>query len=150
MKNLAFFIFILACAFLQVTFLDFFRAFGVKPDLILMAMVIVNLTLDRKWAFGLSVFSGMLKDLLALHTFGVNTLSFALWSYLLIKLSRKVSLESMYLRMALLFVVLVSNDIITRAALPFGIFLRITFLEAVYTACLLPLAFKAVRPLAPS
>ncbi len=148
MKKLYFFIIISACALLQVTIVDYFKVFTVKPDLILISMVIVNLLLDWRWAFGLSIFAGTLKDILCLSAFGTNTLLFALWSFLIIKLSRKISLENIYLRAALMFVVVFASDIMARPPVPAGIFLRIAFLEAVYAAILLPLVYRAVMPLA--
>lgn len=148
MKRLYFFIIILACALLQVTLADYFKVFTVKPDLILIAMVLVNLLLSRGWAFVLSVFAGMLKDILCVNAFGTNTLIFALWSFLIIKLSRKISLENTCLRAALAFIVVFANGIAARPPVPTGIFLRITSLEALYAAILLPLAYRASRPLA--
>lgn len=150
MKKLYFFLIIFACALLQVTIVDYFKVFSVKPDLILISMVIVNLLLERRWAFILSIFAGSLKDIFYVSAFGTNTLLFALWSFLIIKLSRKISLENIYLRAALMFVVVFASDILARPPVPAGIFLRVAFLEAVYAAILFPLVYKAVRPLASS
>jgi cell shape-determining protein MreD len=133
-----------------VTLADYFKVFTVKPDLILISMVVVNLLLDWRWAFALSVFAGMLKDILCVSAFGTNTLIFALWSFLIIKLSRKISLENICLRAALMFVVVFASGIAARPPVPAGILLRIVFLEAVYAAILLPLVCRAVRPLTPS
>jgi len=150
MKRLYFFPIIFACALLQVTLMDHFKVFNIKPDLILISMVMVNLLLSRPWAFTLSVFAGMLKDIFSAGSFGTNTIIFALLSFLIIKISRKISLENTYLRASLMFAVAIVSDIAIRPQVPALIFLRIACLEAAYAAILLPFVYKAAMPLASS
>lgn len=149
MKNYIFFIIILVWALFEVTVLDSFKVFGVKPNLLLINVVIMGLVFPLKWAFILSVFAGILKDSLSATAFGLNLLLFPLWSFLIIKLSRKISLDSNFLRVTLVFIIVVANNIMVRPIylllgqfIPLGIFLRTTILEAVYTAVMLPLMFK--------
>ena len=47
--------------FLQVTILDNFEIFGVKPDLILIAVFIAALYLDLKPALGVALSAGIFK-----------------------------------------------------------------------------------------
>lgn len=147
---------LIICGIFQATILDHLRIFDVKPDLILVAVVAASLSSDLKWALFLSIAAGILKDSLSANTFGINTLLFALWSFLIIKLSRKISLDNNFLRAALVFVIIVTNGIIIRLIyffwgrfIPPGIFLRTLFLEALYTAAVLPLVFKAIKLLYP-
>lgn len=147
---------LIICGIFQATVLDHLRIFGVKPDLILVGVVAASLSSDLKWALFLSIAAGILKDSLSANTFGINTLLFALWSFLIIKLSRNISLDNNFLRAALVFVVIVTNGIIIRLLyfflgrfIPPGIFLRTLFLEALYTAAVLPLVFKAIKLLYP-
>ena len=136
---------------LEVTILDYFKILGVKPDLFLIYVVMVSLiyTFELQWALFLSVFSGMLKDILATSAFGINTLLFPLWSLLIIKLSRNILIENNFIYAALVLIISIFNNIIIRLInlnlgnfIPLVVFLRITFLESFYTALILPLVFK--------
>lgn len=154
MRKGIFFIIVFILAIFEVTLLDSFKVFGVKPNLLLISIVIASLTFDFKQALGISVFAGILKDIFALNSFGINILLFPLSSFVVMKLSQKISLDNNYIRSVLIFIIVILNDIITRLIfislgrfIPLGIFLGITFLEAFYTALILPLVFRTVRPL---
>lgn len=152
MKNLIFLPIIFIIGVVQVTLLDAFRLFNVKPDLLLIGVVITSLyfNFNLKWALLLAVFSGILKDVLSLNPFGLNTLLFTLGSFLMVKLSRKISLDNDFIRALLLFMLILFNDVIIRSTyfslrqqfIPLGIFLRTLFLECLYSAAILPLISK--------
>lgn len=152
MRNWIFLFIIVILGLLQATILDYISIFNVKPDLVLVSMVITSLYSPLKWALVLAVFAGLLKDALALNTFAINTLLFPLWSFLIIKLSKKISLDNNFIPAALIFVIIVSHDIAMRLLCLFlgqfmslGIFLRTAFLEALYTALIFPLVFKLLK-----
>jgi len=121
--------------------LNFVKIFNVKPDLLLACSVIASVLFEPAWGISLSMFSGVLKDISSVNSFGMNTLLFFLWSYLIIKLSRKVTLDVDYIQLALIFIITFLNNIVTRLVfillgtyIPLAISLRIIFIEPLYTA----------------
>jgi rod shape-determining protein MreD len=139
---------------LQTTVLDFFRVFGVKPDLLLISVVIGSLVFGFKRAFILSVFAGVFKDALGVNIFGINTLLFPLWSFLIARLNREITIDYNLVRIALAFIISLIHNTITGliliysgSVIPPGLFLRIVFLQSVYTALILPLVFKISAPI---
>lgn len=135
---------------LQGTILDSFRILNVKPDLLLIGAVIASLVFELRWAFALSIFSGFLKDTLGINLFGLHIFLFPLWSLIIIKLSKKLSIDNNFMRATLIFIIVIFNAVITqliffssgKLTVSFGMFLRIAFLESLYTALSLSLIFK--------
>ena len=154
MKNLIFISVIIIFALLQVTILNYVNIFNIKPDLLLISVVIASLFFQPVWAISLSIFAGIVKDIFSVNVFGMNTILFFLYSLLIIKLSKRFSFDSNYVRLVLLFIIAVLNNIIIRLIFLFlgnfiswGIFLRITFIESLYTALIFPLALKFAQTL---
>ena len=154
MKNFIFIAAIIIFALLQVTILNYVNIFNVKPDLLLISVIIASLYFKPLWAISLSIFAGVLKDIFSVNAFGLNSILFFLWSFLIIKLSRKISFDSNYVRLVLIFIIAIVNNIITRLIFLFlgnfisiGLFLRITFIESLYTALIFPLALKFTQTL---
>jgi len=146
------FLFIIFLCVLQVTFLDFFRIFGIKPDLILIGVIFLSLRLELRQALVLAICAGALKDIFGPHQIAVNTPLLCLWTYLVIRLSRDLSFDHPLIRAALIFFVCLTNEIVSGIIFfflgsytPIGAFLRVWFLESLYTAAVSPLVFKAVR-----
>lgn len=145
---------IFVCGLLQATLLDTFRIFNVKPDLLLITAVLAGLFFrEGRWALGLSLFAGMIKDLLCVNSAGVNTLLFPLWTLLVIRLSRKITIDTIPLRVACVFAVALMNDISARLIFlflgnfsPAGAFLRVIFLEPFYTALVAFLILTRLDP----
>ncbi|MBI3990850.1 MAG: rod shape-determining protein MreD [Candidatus Omnitrophica bacterium] len=149
MKKLIFFFLIIIFALLQATLLNCIDIFNIKPDLLLASVIISSLSFNPVWALSLSIFAGILKDIFSANTFGMNTILFFLWSLFIIELSRGITFDSKYIRLALIFIIAILNNIIIRLIflflgnlIPWGIFLRITLVESLYTALFLPLVFK--------
>ena len=149
MRNWIFPFIILIFGLLQVTILDYFKVFGIKPDLLLISMVIVSLIFEFKWALALSIFAGIFKDVFVVGTFGINTLLFPLWTFLIIRLAKEIPLDNNFIRVVLIFIIAFLHSTITGLLLiysgnfiPLGIFLRIVSIESLYTALVLPLVFK--------
>lgn len=153
-KKPIFFLLIIIFALLQATLLNYINIFNIKPDLLLVSVVISSLYFDPVWALSLSIFAGILKDILSANTLGMNTVLFCLWSFSIIKLSRGITFDSNYIRLVLIFIITILNSIIIRLVslfldnfIPWGIFLRITLVESLYTALILPLVFKFTHSL---
>jgi len=142
----------LALGLFQLTFLHYFRVFGVQPDLFLVSVILASLFLPERRAIIFSLAVGIFKDVFTLNTFGLDILLFGIWSFLIVKTIRKVSIEDSLSRALLLFIVALLHNIISGLALvysgnfiPPGIFLRAVFLGALYTGLVLPLIFKIIK-----
>lgn len=132
---------IAVCAILQATALNYLALFNVKPDLLLICAMLACIFFEPVPAVILSVFAGFLKDTLSINAFGLHTCLFFIWGFLAVRLSREISFENDYVRFALITAASILNNISVRAVFLFsgkmvswGIFLRILFLEALYTA----------------
>ncbi len=136
---------------LEVTILDYFKIFNIKPDLFLIGVLMASLSFSfqPRLAILLSASSGMLKDILGINAFGINTLLFALWSFLIIKLSRKITLDNNLISAGVMFIIVILNGaaikiifLFSGKFMPWAVFLRTAFLESLYTALVLPLVFS--------
>lgn len=149
MKNWYFVFFVLILALLQLTFLDVFKFLGVKPDLIFISVLIASMVLERRWAIAIAILAGMLKDIFSVSTFGLNTILFPMWSVILAQVSRRIFIDNNLIDMGLVFIFAAVNNIIISLALSFagegfsfGIYMRIIFLESIYTALVFPSVLK--------
>lgn len=126
----------------QATISDSLKIFNTKPDLLLICAVIPALfAFETRRVICLSAFSGILKDILGAHAIGINILIFPVSSFLVIELSKKITIYNNFIRVAVVFVVAVLNAIAVRMMLVFlhtpitgGALLRVIFLEPIYTA----------------
>lgn len=155
MKNLIYFaLFVFITVLFQLTFVDCFKIFNLKPDFILVNLVIVSLYLDLRRTLILWVFTGLLKDILSANSFGLNTLIFPILGLAFIKLSKEISLDNNFIRMAVVFIISFFYQGIRgliffslgRFNLPLFFFLGIMSLESLYTALILPLVFWLIKP----
>ncbi len=151
MKNLKFSFLILFFGVCQAAFLDYFRVFNVKPDLLLISVVIVSLILKLRWAVILSLFAGILKDVLVSSPCA-NAFFFPFGCFFIIQLSNKISFEELPVRIGLVFILAIVYNICCAAALiysgrliPFGIALRIIILGPIYTTIVFSLVSKIYR-----
>jgi len=154
MKKWIFFILVLAAVLLEATVLNSFRLFYAKPALVFTCVVLSAFYLDLGPALLLALFAGILQDIFSASLYGIHTLLYPVWTYLIIKVTAKMSLENDYLRMGLAAIFLLIYDIFARLvlislgkpALALGIFLRITFFELFYTSAVFLLLSKFIRP----
>ena len=143
---------ILFFALLQVSLLHNLFFFGAKPDLFLICVVIASLYFDAEYALAMSLLCGILKDTFSTGFFGLNTFLLPILSFMIIRLSRKIALDDTPVLCVAVFLITVGYDIISRLALgylgvwiPFWAFLRITFLEALYTSLIFPPALRLIK-----
>jgi len=129
--------------------------FNCKPDLLLALAVALVFYLDFKAALFFAVFCGLLKDVFLPSPFALNTILFSFWSYLIYRLSSQISTENEYVRLAILLIAALSNNIIiglqsinSGNIIPPVIFLRNLTIPPVYTAALAPLIFKLTKRIA--
>lgn len=100
---------------------------------------------DFTWGLSLGIFAGFFKDVFAAHTFGVNTILFSLWSFSIAELTKKISIDSNLRGISLVFILSLAHNvasglitIYSGALFPAGVFLRIVFIGAIYTALMVP------------
>ena len=146
LNRLLFLLAAIILAIFQATILDYLKIFGVKPDLLLIVAVLASLAFEFRWAFALSVFAGFLKDAFGVSHFGINMFLFGLWSFLILRLSREVTLDNNIVRAGLIFIIALLHNLVIALyfiysgnQIPVGILLRIVFLTPLYTVAVLPL-----------
>lgn len=153
MRNWLFLLVLVLIGIFQVTFLEFFKLFGLKPDLLLIGMVVANLFFSRRsWAILFSIFAGAFKDIFTTGAFGINIVLFSLWSFLIARLSKKIALDTDFMRLALVFLVCLLHNIITGLifanqgrGIIWGMFLRIVTIGSLYTTLVSALLFRLTR-----
>jgi len=154
MKKWLFSLIIFVILLFQLTILDYFKIFGVKPDLLLASIVIASLFFESKWVIVLAVFAGILKDIFGINTLGINVLLFPLWGFIVIELSKRLSIENNFIYLGFIFIITILNSMMLRLISMFMgsivvswvVFLRIAFLESLYTSLISPLLFKITKP----
>lgn len=131
--------------------------FNVKPDIFLITAVIASLLFNLRWALFFSIFAGTFKDIFSAAGFGVNTLLFPLWCFVILRLKKEMPLDYGIIRLILIFMITFFHNLITGLTLiclgnfiPLGIFLRIVCIGSIYTAAVLPLVFKIFKPAYPT
>jgi len=143
---------ILFFALLQVGLLHDLFFLGAKPDLFLICVIFASLYFEAEYALVMGLLCGILKDVFSIGSFGLNTFLFPILSFLIIKLSRKITLDDTPVLCVAVFLITLAYDIISRITLgylgvviPFWAFLRIAFLEALYTSLVFPLALRMIK-----
>jgi rod shape-determining protein MreD len=146
MKNLKLALAILIIAVIQATLLDYFKVLRIKPDLLLISVILVSLAAAPKWALTLSAFAGALKDFLTAAP-GGNFFLFFLWSLVIIRLHKEIPIDNGFLFAAIAFIISLLHNIASGLILKYcgnfialGIFLRTAALSAIYTAAVALLA----------
>jgi len=152
MKLSTFLIVAIILGFAQVTCINYFSIFQIKPDLFLLIVFIAALFFELRYAITVAVLTGIFKASFGMGAVGIDILLFSLWSFLIIKISRKISIDDSLTRVLLFFVIALLQNISTGVILiylgnyiPFGIFLRIVLLSSLYTAIFLPLVLKLAK-----
>ena len=155
-KNWIFLLIVLISGILQVTILDSFKIFNIKPDLLLISVVLCSLLFRPRWAFIFSIFAGIFKDAFSANVFCMNTILFMLWCFIILKLTRQIDIDNNLMRIGLVFIIAIIHNIITGLIfiysgnfIPLGIFLRSVSLDSLYTAVVLPLVIRIIRPVYP-
>lgn len=154
MKKWPFFLAIIILATLQLIWPSFLIFFHSKPDLLLVFAIASVFYLDYRAALLFSLLAGLLKDVFLPPFFLINTFFFGVWSYLVYRLSRQISTDNNYVRLLIVLVVALINNIITGLAvlksgntIPLGVFLRTVIISSVYTTALSLLIFKFTKKL---
>ena len=149
MRERNFLLFFCSILFFQVILGDSLKVFDVRPDLILIAVVVASLLFKPPFSLLIGVCAGFWKDLFGLDAFGLNVVLFPLWSFSIVYFSKKISLDNALIRGVLAFVLIMLHNLCRGGlyfflgnSIPGIILLRISFLEGVYTGLLTPLVFR--------
>ncbi len=149
MRGILYLSVIILLGFFQVSVLDVFRVWNVRPDLLLIGMAASGVYLPPAWALSLGILAGLWKDVFSAGPFGVNTLLFSLWSLALMKLTRKISIDNYIIFAGTIAVIVALDALLVRLVFLYfgkvvslGIFLRILVLETIYTAAVSVPLFK--------
>lgn len=149
-----FLLFISVSVLLEATFLNYLRLFSVKPQLMIIGVVLSSLYLPLGWALALALYAGLLMDVFSVCPWGINTFLYPALSFAIISFGRRISLDENSIRAALLFLCVIAVDIAARAiSILLGqevvsavIFMRIVFLESVYTTVIYFALSKMSKP----
>jgi len=154
MKKWVFLIIVVVLGLLQATLLNRFRFFGAIPDILLVTVIFATLILKPRIAFAGSILAGITKDLFTSSPLPLNTILFIAWYFIIIKLTKEISIENDLIRLALVFIICFLHHLITGVSLiylgsfiPLGIFLRNLFLTSIYTTVVSLLILKLVKRL---
>lgn len=152
MKKIKILIFLLLLAIFETTGLDSIRIFNVRPDLILIAVIVLGFSYNLSVTLMFSFFAGFIKDILSTGPFGLNTFIFVLIVYTLSKLSKRFIIEGLILRIAIISIAVILENLVAGSILSFyaspislGILLRLSFLSAIYTALFSYPIFKLIN-----
>ena len=155
MKNLFFLLTIIVLTIIGLSWPNFLNFFYCKPDLLLIFMVALVFYTDFKMALLFGILAGLAKDVCLPWNTAINTICFSVWSFAVYYLSRQISTDEVYVRLAIVMVVSLLNNIIIGLQsvnagniMPPGIFLRNLIIVSAYSALLAPLIFKLTKKIA--
>lgn len=140
---------ILFFALFEPVWTGYLRVFSVKPDILLLSVVLTAAFLNFWEAVFWGMIAGFLKDIFSVYGIGINTLLFPVWSAVVVRISRKMTIDDDYALMAVAAIVVFFNGAVCRFIfslsdrdIPFGVSLRVMLISPVYTAVLLPILRK--------
>jgi rod shape-determining protein MreD len=152
MKKLFIFLAVIVLATLELNWPIVLNFFHCKPDLLLIFMAALVFFTDFKTALIFGILAGLLKDVFLPWPLAINTICFGIWSYLIYRLSRQISTEEIYVRLAIVLGVALFNNFVlglysiaTGVIVPPAIFLRNLIIISVYTTLLSPLILKFTK-----
>lgn len=94
---------IIAALFAQITFLNYIKVFGAKPDLMLLCVVFFAIFLGPAAGLEAGIVSGILQDTFALDFFWINTFVFAVTGLMVGALNGKFFKESKRMEFIIVF-----------------------------------------------
>lgn len=152
MRNLIIAIFIFISAIIQFTILYTISFFNIRPDILLILVVFLNLYLPFKKGLVIGGICGVLKDIFSSGVFGLNLLSFVICIFIIKGIKKYLYKEDHSMRILIIFLISLINSTIycifktaffgLTFAYPFAL---IIFFESVYTALISPVIFIPFR-----
>ncbi|MCM8791594.1 MAG: rod shape-determining protein MreD [Candidatus Omnitrophica bacterium] len=143
-------IYFIVLSIIEICFLEVFEMFSLKIDLFVPALVNLGLNYSIGEVLGFGFLLGFLKDLLDFYPWGINSLLYFLFTYLVYRTAKAFVIESFYLKMSVvIFISLLINAfkglfIFYRVMPSLGIFLKITLISTFYTCVFSVIIFKTM------
>jgi len=148
-KKSAIFLLSASLALIQFSTLDELKIWEVRPDLILVALFLGSLFVQRKEAFILAISLGLLKDIFSCSFLGINTLLFAFYIFIGNQINLNFSFEDNFSRTAFFLILSLLHNlsngfyrIFLGGQLTLGVFLRLSLIASFYNSGLLYLLLK--------
>lgn len=134
---------LLIIALLQSTLFNSFRILNVKPDAILATLIIFVPFFSLRWSVIFAFLGGIFRDIFSILPFGFNVIICILWVILAKQISRRLSLENIFTRGAMLCLIILLNNFaiwfflfVLDRPIVIGNFLKIISLESISTLVL--------------
>jgi rod shape-determining protein MreD len=143
---------ILLLVFLQSSFFKFIDIFGVKPDAVFIFVFSLSILNGPLEALYLSLFAGLLQDILFNSAFGVYTFALLLVSYTAGLLNRTIFKESTFVAFVFTFIgtllynlIIVFSMVLMKYQFSFvEEFLDIGMIQAVYNSLIVIFVYKYI------
>ncbi len=152
MRKFKFVLVILLAVILQMTIINIFNFFGIRPDFFIVLCFIASIIFKQKTAISFSIFIGVLKDILTVSNFGIHTFLFPLVCLSLRQIKKNISLDNDYIAGFFLLIYILVCDIvinfITRSYSPhisIPVFIRVFLLEAIYSVVIFLFLYKKFK-----
>jgi cell shape-determining protein MreD len=130
-------------ALLQSSLLNYFPIFNLKPDAILASLVLLVCFFSPAWSVIFAFLAGAFRDLFGSLPFGFNTLISIAWVVLAGRIFRRLSAENMFIRSAVLGLIILLNNLALQSLLftlgrplDMAAFLRILTVESMLSLLL--------------
>lgn len=134
---------LLIVATLQSTLLNYFRIFSVKPDIILISLIIMTAFFSLAWSVFFAFILGIFRDIFSILPFGFNVIILIIWIILAKQITRRLSIEHKFIRCIIPCLIILLNNIAWQSIsfmlgrpVFIGPFLKIASLEFVFTLVL--------------
>lgn len=102
-SRISIYLLLISALFLQLVALDYIKIFATKPDLMLLLVIFYGLFFGSSIGIETGFIAGLLKDILSVDIFGINTLTLAATGLAAGILSSKFSKESRATQTVLVF-----------------------------------------------
>jgi rod shape-determining protein MreD len=128
---------------LDATLFNHLRIFHARPDIILAALIIFSFFFALKWSVGFAFLGGIFRDSISILPFGFNTIICIFLVILAKRISQKFTVENIFIRSAMLFLIILLNNLIIQLILltlggtvVTNAFLRIAVTQSIVTLLL--------------
>lgn len=138
---------------IQISALNYIEIYSVKPDILLISVIILALYKGSRAGIEAGIIAGLLYDLGRSTTFGLSIILFAIYGYVIGFLGKNVYKESVFLRCLIVFIFSLATGLIHylfslmfQTLPPFVPYLkRIILPYSLYTTLFSPLVFWVLK-----
>jgi rod shape-determining protein MreD len=153
MRNLFLGIILLVTFVLQSTFFNYIKIMGVKPDLLLVIVVIYALHNEEKSGGLFGFAAGLLQDIITGKYLGLNSFTKGIIAFFVSHMEQKIYKENIIIPVMLVFTASIGHDVLyyfIRSLVDFNVSLTTAFLgiilpSAVYNSLLVPIIYPKLH-----